>query len=57
MWWMVPQYFLVSIAEILLSVTVYELAYSQAPKSMKAKKCLSFLCEKVLIFFRVNRVW
>ncbi len=34
-WWIVPQYFLVSVAEILLSVTVYELAYSQAPKSMK----------------------
>lgn len=34
-WWMVPQYFLVSCAEILLSVTVYELAYSQAPASMK----------------------
>jgi solute carrier family 15 oligopeptide transporter 1 len=33
--WIVPQYFLVSVAEILLSVTVYELAYSQAPASMK----------------------
>lgn len=33
--WMIPQYFLVSIAEILLSVTVYEFAYTEAPASMK----------------------
>ena len=33
--WMVPQYFLVSVAEILLSVTVYEFAYTEAPASMK----------------------
>ena len=33
--WIIPQYFLVSIAEILLSVTVYEFAYTEAPESMK----------------------
>jgi proton-dependent oligopeptide transporter, POT family len=33
--WIIPQFFLVSCGEILLSVTVYEFAYTQAPKSMK----------------------
>jgi solute carrier family 15 oligopeptide transporter 1 len=42
--WIVPQYFLVSVAEILLAVPVYELAYSQAPASMKGlvTGCLFF---------------
>lgn len=30
-WWIVPQYFLVSCAEILLSVTIYECTASSCP--------------------------
>jgi len=33
--WIIPQFFLVSCGEILLSVTAYEFAYTQAPKNMK----------------------
>jgi dipeptide/tripeptide permease len=33
--WLIPQYFLISVAEVLLSVTLYEFAYTQAPESMK----------------------
>jgi len=34
-WWIVPQFVLISCAEILLSVTTFEFAYTQAPKNMK----------------------
>jgi len=34
--WQVPQYFIISVGEILLSITGYEFSYSQSPKSMKA---------------------
>lgn len=34
-WWIVPQYVLISAAEILLSVTAYEFAYTESPKSMR----------------------
>jgi POT family proton-dependent oligopeptide transporter len=36
--WIIPQIFLVSCGEVLLSVTAYEFAYTQAPKNMKGKK-------------------
>lgn len=34
--WQAPQYFLLSLAEVLISVTGLEFAYTQAPKSMKS---------------------
>jgi hypothetical protein len=34
--WQIPQYFVISVAEVLFSITGYEFAYSQAPLSMKA---------------------
>jgi len=34
--WMVPQYFIITLGEVFLSVTGLEFAYSQAPQSMKA---------------------
>jgi len=34
--WQVPQYFVISVAEVLFSITGNEFAYSQAPLSMKA---------------------
>jgi POT family proton-dependent oligopeptide transporter len=34
--WQVPQYFLLSLAEVLISVTGLEFAYTQAPPSMKS---------------------
>jgi len=34
--WQIPQYFVISVGEILFSITGYELAYSQAPLSMKS---------------------
>eukprot|EP01095_Lingulamoeba_sp_RSL-Kostka_P002630 TRINITY_DN1352_c0_g1_i2.p1 TRINITY_DN1352_c0_g1~~TRINITY_DN1352_c0_g1_i2.p1 ORF type:complete len:363 (+),score=83.41 TRINITY_DN1352_c0_g1_i2:427-1515(+) len=33
--WMIPQFLLISIAEILLSITAVDFAYSEAPKRMK----------------------
>ncbi|KAH3743910.1 POT family MFS transporter [Pelomyxa schiedti] len=33
--WILPQFFVISLAEILLAVTAYEIAYTQAPDSMK----------------------
>jgi len=33
--WIIPQFFLVSCAEVLLSVTGYEFAYTEAPTNMK----------------------
>ena len=33
--YIIPQYVLISMSEILLSVTVYEFAYTQSPKSMR----------------------
>ena len=36
MLWQIPQWFLVSCGEIMLSITGLELSYSQAPVSMKA---------------------
>jgi hypothetical protein len=34
--WQIPQYFVISVAEVLFSITGNEFAYSQAPHSMKA---------------------
>jgi len=34
--WQIPQYFVISVAEVLFSITGYEFAYSQAPNSMKS---------------------
>jgi len=34
--WLLPQYFVVTVGEILFSITSMEFAYSQAPKSMKS---------------------
>jgi proton-dependent oligopeptide transporter, POT family len=34
--WQIPQYFLMAIAEVLVSVTALEFAFSQAPKRMKS---------------------
>ena len=36
MLWLIPQYFLISCGEIMVSITGLELSYSQAPVSMKA---------------------
>lgn len=33
--WQIPQYFVLCVAEILVSITALEFAYSQAPPSMK----------------------
>jgi POT family proton-dependent oligopeptide transporter len=34
--WQIPQYLLLAIAEVLVSVTALEFAYTQAPRSMKS---------------------
>ena len=34
--WLLPQYFVVTVGEILFSITSLEFAYTQAPKSMKS---------------------
>jgi len=34
--WLIPQYIVVTVAEVLVSVTGLEFGYAQAPKSMKA---------------------
>jgi len=36
LFWMIPQYFIITIGEVFLSVTGLEFAYSQAPASMKS---------------------
>ena len=52
--WLLPQYVVVTVGEILFSITSMEFAYSQAPPSMKSvlqvslTSQLSSLC---LIFF------
>ena len=34
--WLIPQYIIITVAEVMVSVTGLEFAYNQAPKSMKA---------------------
>ena len=34
--WLIPQYIIITVAEVMVSVTGLEFAYAQAPKSMKA---------------------
>lgn len=34
--WLIPQYIVVTVGEILFSITSLEFAYSQAPPSMKS---------------------
>jgi len=41
--WILPQYFLVSCAEILLSITGLEFAFSEAPASMKGMMTAIFM--------------
>merc|ERR1719427_442256 len=36
LFWMIPQYFIITVGEVFLSVTGLEFAYSQAPASMKS---------------------
>jgi len=36
MFWMIPQYFIITLGEVFLSVTGLEFSYSQAPQSMKS---------------------
>jgi len=45
MWWQVPQYVLLGIAEILASITSYDLFYSEVPENMKSvAQSLNLLC-------------
>jgi len=37
--WQLPQYLLIAIAEVLVSVTGLEFAYSQAPTNMRSVLC------------------
>ena len=34
--WMVPQYVIITMSEVMVSATAFEFAYTQAPPSMKA---------------------
>jgi len=36
MLWLLPQYFVITVGEIMLSITGLEFSYSQAPESMKS---------------------
>merc|ERR1739846_220946 len=36
MMWLLPQYFVITVGEIMLSITGLEFSYSQAPESMKS---------------------
>jgi len=46
--WILPQYFIITVAEVLVSVTGIEFAYSQAPRSMKY---VSLMSSKVSYLF------
>lgn len=43
MLWLLPQYFIITAAEILFSITGLEFSYSQAPVSMKSVLTAAFL--------------
>ena len=52
--WLLPQYVVVTVGEILFSITSMEFAYSQAPPSMKSVlqvSAISQLSSLCLIFF------
>ena len=52
--WLLPQYAVVTVGEILFSITSMEFAYSQAPPSMKSVlqvSAISQLSSLCLIFF------
>ena len=43
MFWMVPQYVIITVGEVMLSITGLEFSYSQAPTSMKSVVQASWL--------------
>ena len=53
--WQVPQYVLITVAEVMISVTALEFAYTQAPRRMKSTLMgfwyLSISLGQVLVFF------